>query len=138
MKSAIVAIALCLAACASQPQQQAVNPLAQPLGASIPTDAATAPEPTPKQLQIMLPYLDKVYSDAVPEIEMKPFRECYGRTVYARMTPDDRHGFDRLNYYDDSVIMGLTRYFDRAIKDPTTRAAAGRLCPKYATAYSAM
>jgi hypothetical protein len=94
-------------------------------------------------MEKLMPYLsEKVYSSSVPEIEMWPFRKCFARAIFTTWTPADRAGFEQIvasgRIYDDQVIIGLTRVIDRDIADRGIRAAAGRICPQYATAYASM
>jgi hypothetical protein len=140
LRSASLLFACAILASCAQPQQTAVNPLTQPLGAS---KTVAAAEPSPAAMEKMKPYLaEKVYSNAVPMIEMWPFRECYGRAIYANMSPAERTEFERLvssgEIYNDSVIIKMTRYFNSAIASPSIRSAAGQMCPNYATAYRNM
>jgi hypothetical protein len=94
-------------------------------------------------MEKMLPYLgDKVYSDAVPTIELRPFRECFGRAIFSMMRPADRADFEHLvssgEIYDNNVITRLTRFFNSAIDNQEVKGAAAKMCPQYASAIASM
>ena len=130
---------------ASQSTQKA-NPLLQPLGTNLPAQdpsLGSNAEPSPAAIKKMLPYLGQgAYSDAVPTIELRPFRECFARAIFSTMTFDDRAEFERVvasgEIYNNDEIVRLSSFFNRAIESQQVRATAEKLCPGYASAISSM
>jgi hypothetical protein len=119
----------------SQSESPSTSAPVEPLNQAIPIGA----EPSAAAMEKMLPYLARdVYSDVVPKSEIRRFRECIGRAIFAALDEKRRNRFESVvrtgEIYNDDMVAKLTVFFRRAVASQQVQTLARALCPQYSTA----